>query len=108
MSESDQRTVVLYPCTECGRVHGWALPTTPPVATQCHACWVRAARFRAGMTAMARFMTWVWMEASVQWDHYHQEPLLRRHAVDERAVRLHFLADALESGRLALRWPDGE
>ena len=68
-----------------------------PHLMDCPACieesdaWASSARFRAGMTAMARFCVFVTMEAA--W----------REAGCTRAA---ILAWFIESGRLALRWND--
>jgi len=66
--------------------------------TRCDACPVCewAARFRAGMTAMARFMTWARIEAEARdicegW---------------MSSARTQALGYAIYEGRLALRWPD--
>jgi hypothetical protein len=55
-----------------------------------------AARFRAGMAAMSRFMTWVWIEATSQLD-----GLRDRYGQQDRGLALVW---AIGDGRLALRW----
>lgn len=94
----------------------WTCPDCEDDVPDCDCCisaWphgercrpTEAASYRGACEAMSRFLTWVWLEAEVQWGGPWGRGLPGRGPSDLDCEREMWFAEAFKDGRLKLVWP---